>query len=103
MARQTPRDVNPTALDANSTITKRARLLRQVSGMALLPSQRILNARRLFPSTPDLLNVLLFETQELSLEAAELILRKVNWANMRFSCWGRSHGDCRRRCARRPR
>jgi hypothetical protein len=33
-----------------------------------------------------LLEVLLFETQEFSLEAAELILRRVNRANMRFSC-----------------
>jgi len=39
--------------------------------MALLLSQRA---------------VLLFETHEMSLEAAKLILRKVNLANMCFSC-----------------
>jgi hypothetical protein len=70
MARRMPIDVNAVALDANSTITRRARLLPRSFGMALLLSQRV---------------VLLFETQELSLEAAELIFRRVNRANMRFS------------------
>jgi hypothetical protein len=85
MARRTPIDVNAVALDASSRTTKTARLLRGSLERALLPSLRVLKRRRLFPLLPDLLNVLLFETHELSLEAAELIFRKVNRANMRFS------------------
>jgi hypothetical protein len=54
--------------------------------MALMLSQCVLKWSRLFPLALDLLNVLLFETQKLSFEAAELILRRVNQANMRFSC-----------------
>jgi hypothetical protein len=41
MARQTPRDVNAAAEDANNTTTKRARLLLQSFGMALLLSHRV--------------------------------------------------------------
>jgi hypothetical protein len=85
-ALRTPREVNAAALDASNRTTKRARLLRGSLWRALLPIQRVLKGRRIFPSAPDLLNVLLFKTQELSLDAAELILRKVNRANMRFSC-----------------
>jgi hypothetical protein len=40
-ARQTPRDVNAAAEDANNTTTKRARLLLQSFGMALLLSHRV--------------------------------------------------------------
>jgi hypothetical protein len=85
-ARQTPRDPSAAALDANSKTTRRALLLRGSLGRALLPSQHVLNVRRLVPLALDLLNVMLFETQELSLEAVTLILRKVNRANTRFSC-----------------
>jgi hypothetical protein len=84
-ARQIPRDANATALDASSRTTKRTRLLRGSLERALVPNQRALKECRLFPLPLDLLEVFLFETQELILEAAELIFRRVNQANMRFS------------------
>jgi hypothetical protein len=60
MASRTPRDVKAAALDANSRSAKRARLLRQGLGIAILLSQCVLKRRRLFPLIPDLLNMLLF-------------------------------------------
>jgi hypothetical protein len=84
-ARQTPRDAKATALDASSRTAKRTLFLRGSLERALLPNQRALKECRLFPLPPDLLEILLFEIQELSLEAAEWIFRRVNRSNMRFS------------------
>src|SRR5882672_1684023 len=60
MARRIPRDVNATALDVSNKTAKRARLLRQRLGKALLLSQSVLKRRRLLPLVIDLLDVRVF-------------------------------------------
>jgi hypothetical protein len=60
MARRTPIDVNAAALDASSRTTKRARLLRQSLGIAVLRSRSILKERHLILLTLVLFDVLLF-------------------------------------------
>jgi hypothetical protein len=55
-----PRDVKAAALDASSRTTNKARLLRQILGMAPLLSRSVLKGRNLFPLITDLPNLLPF-------------------------------------------